>query len=230
MPTACRNAYIVQKSGGAHECEDRSHLYCWHQCMLENSSVEGGLVTEDCACNADFGQNITELSLPWQCYNPDGRDCSWYRDCLERKHPCSGDHASYAIDYGEKFCLMYNDRFELFSAEAQQWIDGVRKCLQVALVPLIRPYYSGSCEDIKRQAFASHAPCYLRPGYGAPSICGLSCSDWMTAFWTVKGSLVTDFFGTLTGMVKVARGCAGYALECGWRSYKNTVSLALRFF
>ena len=210
-------AYIKQKSGSKHHCIDWSADYCWYQCMLENHNKDNGPVSEDCACTDNPDESLTTETLPLaeKCYNPDGRDCSWYRDCLEKKHPCDGQPASYAIKFAEKFCLLYRDNYNLFSSQGQQWVDGVRKCLQVVLAPMIRPYFKGSCEDIKREAFDSHAPCYVNPGFGAPSMCDLSCGDWLRVFWTIKSSFLTSSaFRTLTGMIEVGYNCKSKALFC----------------
>ncbi|OWA51970.1 hypothetical protein BV898_16428 [Hypsibius exemplaris] len=136
-----------------------------------------------------------------------------YSECLERKHSCAGHQAGYAIRYAEKFCQLYDDHYHSFSGQGQQWVDGVRKCLQVSLVPMIRPYYNGDCARIKQQAFTSHAPCYVTPGFGAPSMCQLGYRDWFTAFWTIKGAFLTsDALETVTGVLDVMVACPNHPL------------------
>ena len=211
------SAYIKQKSGGKHHCINWWADYCWYQCMLENHNQDNGPVSKDCACtdNPDESLPTETLPLPEKCYSPDGRDCSWYRDCLEKKHPCAGHQADYAIKFAEKFCLLFIDNYNSFSSKGQQWVDGVRKCLQVTLVPMIRPYFNGDCEDIKKEAFDSHAPCYVNPGFGVPSMCDLSCGDWLSVFWTIKSSFLTsDAFRVLTGMIEVGSKCISKTLFC----------------
>ena len=170
----------------------------------------------DSACGKNPDERLpTETRLPEKCYSPDGHDCSWYRDCLEKKHPCTGQQADYAIKFAEKFCFLYKDNYNLFSVKGQEWIDGVRKCLQVALVPIIRPYFKGNCQDIKKQAFDSHAACYVNPGFGASSICDLNCRDWLSVFWTIKTSFWTsDGWRTLTGIKKISSKCPGKIFSC----------------
>ena len=68
--------------------------------------------------------------------------------------------------------------------------------LQVALAPELGRYPRRSCPVVKSFAFASHVPCYVRPGSGAPSFCGLSVSDKWEILVTIKSSLGSDFFGT----------------------------------
>ena len=205
------NRYIKQKSGGKYVCENRWADYCWYPCMMENHNERYGPISEDCACGENPVEGLsTETSLPEKCYSPDGHGCSWYRDCLEKKHPCTGQRDDYAIKFAEKFCLLYENKYNLFSVKGQEWVDGVRKCLQVALVPIIRPNFKGNCKDIKKQGFDSHAPCYVNPGFGAPSICGLDFRTWLRVLWTIKTSLLTpDWLRTLRGMIEVGSKCPG---------------------
>ena len=125
-------------------------------------------------------------SLPAECYNPSGNSCDWYRDCLEMKYPCESTSNPYAIRYAETFCKLYHKRYSLFSSDAQKWIDGVRKCLQVTLVPLLSSLPKPTCQEIRKKAFASHTPCYLNPGKDVPSICDLGCHEYFKIFWTIK--------------------------------------------
>ena len=65
--------------------------------------------------------------------SPEGTDCDWYRDCLEAKFHCSGGDDDYGIKYGEAFCRLYEKRYSTFSDSAKQWVNAVRKCLQVSM-------------------------------------------------------------------------------------------------
>lgn len=73
---------------------------------------------------------------------------------------------------------MYGERGSKFSPKGQEWINATRKCLQVKLAPLFRPYKNPTCDEIKKQALNSHSDCYLTPFIGAPSICSLDFPDW----------------------------------------------------
>lgn len=157
--TCLTDAYVQQKSDHKHKCLDRSSTYCWHQCMLEFYNKENGTVSQDCLCNPSLFTSSNNRSLPQQCYSPSGTSCGWYRNCLEKRYPCEATSNGYAIRYAEKFCKLYGDRYSLFSIDGRKWVDGVRKCLQVALVPLIRPWKNPSCQEIRKTAFASHTPC-----------------------------------------------------------------------
>ncbi len=99
-----------------------------------------------------------------------------------------------------------------FTESGQSWDDGVRKCLQVALVPSLRPWIRKTCADIRSDAFDSHPGCYLTPGSGAPSICKLPCSDVWRAFWVVNvigDAFTSEPYETGVQMLRVMRGCFG---------------------
>ncbi len=179
--------------------------------MLEIYGIGNGAVYDVCRCSP--GQNTTEAptgDLPMHCYSPRGEDCSWYRECLEVRYPCEGTGNDYAIDYGEKFCNLYSNNYNDFSTEGREWIDGVRKCLQVALVPSLRPWITKTCEDIRTEAFTSHADCYITPASTAPGICELSCADVWRAFWLVNfdgGAFTAAPIETGKQMLSVMGGC-----------------------
>jgi hypothetical protein len=173
--------------------------------MLERYDLDRGPVYDDCLCTpgqSPVTREGTTTTLPPDCVSPDGTDCGWYERCLERKFPCSGDVNSYAIDYGLKFCNLYGERLDYFTDEGIEWVGKVRSCLQLALVPYIRSYDDLSCAELKEKAFDSHTPCYLDNG-----MCMLSCYDWAQAFWTIKGSLVDEFTGTVKQMLQATAEC-----------------------
>jgi len=120
---------------------------------------------------------------------------------------CKGQ-TEYAIRYGEKFCNLYVQSQYGLSPKARQWIDAVRKCLQVALVPALHLcQVKPTCEDIKRMAFGSHVPCYVKP-YEGFSVCNLDPSDWSKIFWTIKsGFLQSTFVETFKASVTTAANC-----------------------
>ena len=202
--TCLSKSYIEQKSRNQHTCRTRWALYCYYQCQLEEYDLDEGAVFDKCKCNEgdppptpapNGNDNNNNDQLNISCLSPDGTKCNWYRECLEKKYPC-GSGNGYALNYAEKFCNLYNSRASYFSPQGQRWINAVRKCLQVALVPLLRPWESPSCDEIKARAFASHSPCYLQPFPNEPSICDLNCFDWAQVVWTIKGGF-TDVFVVL---------------------------------
>ena len=217
--TCLTDAYIKQKSNQKHVCEDRFATYCWYQCMLEVHSKEAGSVTSDCSCTpsnpTSYPNTLTPTTLlPPECYSPPGDSCDWYRNCLERKYPCEATSNGYAIKYAEHFCKLYDQNFAKFSLSGKNWVNGVRKCLQVSLVPLLRPWVDPTCKEIRERAFASHTPCYLDPGNGVPSVCDLDCSDYYQIFWTIKGSFVKvdTLWESLKGMWNIGAKCGRSAI------------------
>ena len=213
--TCLTNAYIQQKSNQKHVCRNIYATYCWYQCMVEVYSKNFGTVIHDCSCKPGNTTpkpytGIPTTSLPPMCYSPPGDSCGWYRNCLEKKYPCEDTSNAYAIKYAEKFCRLYDDRYSIFSSEGRKWVDAVRKCLQVSLVPILRPWYKLSCKDIRQRAFASHTPCYLNPDKDAPSICDLGFKDFLQIFLTIKRSFIQldTLWESLKGMWNIGTVCA----------------------
>ncbi|KAL3883464.1 hypothetical protein ACJMK2_029725, partial [Sinanodonta woodiana] len=76
-----------------------------------------------------------------------------------KRRRCEGTDSAYAITFADKFCNLYKDHYQRFSQIGQNWIYAVRKCLQVVLVPILRPGVNSTCDGIKQMAFSSHADC-----------------------------------------------------------------------
>ena len=177
-----------------HACRNRLATRCYYQCMLELHNSESGYVQPDCQCTPGATTPPSMAPLPSWCSSPNGTSCNWYLDCLEKRYPCRGQPADYAIKYAKHFCQLYDKSYNTFSTYGQTWIDSVRKCLQVALVPLLRPFSKTTCSGIQTAAFASHTCCYTGgsscSASGAPSICSLPIADWWKVFWTIKSSFI----------------------------------------
>lgn len=227
--TCLSNAYIQQKSGHEHICSSPYANYCWYQCMIEVHNKEYGSVTNDCSCQPG---RIPTLSLPTECYSPAGDSCDWYRNCLEKKYPCEGSRNSYTVTFAKKFCRMFEELSAKFSADGQKWMDGVRKCLQVALVPLLRPWTNPTCSDIRERAIASHTPCYLKPDKDVPSICDLDYVQYVKIFWTIKGSFIKldTAWQSLKGMWNVETECTLSKIQHTYESAKQTLKDVIKFF
>jgi len=223
--TCVTNAYMRQVSKGKFQCPDTTATYCYYQCMLEKYSLDRGPVYDDCLCKANVSVPQRPAILPPECFSPDGTDCAWYRQCLNKMIPCTGQ-TEYAISYGEKFCNLYEQSRLKFSQKGLQWINAVRKCLQVALVPVLHfCQVQPTCEDIRTKAFHSHVPCYVQP-YEGLSVCTLPVMDWFRIFWTIKSSFEDEFVETFIASVKTAADCLGiYAEEIGKKLYSIRVRL-----
>ena len=96
---------------------------------------------------------------------------------------------------------------------ARKWVIGVHKCLQVSLMPLLRPWIHSTCGEIQERAFASQTPCYLNPGNGVLSACDLDCSNYLQIFWSIKGSFVKvdTVLESLKGMWNIGEKCTWYS-------------------
>ncbi len=207
--TCLTHDYIQLKSNQRHICRNYATM-CWYQCQLEIHHQENGPVFDDCACSP--GDTIPISTLARECYSPSGDDCNWYRDCLEARYPCEGTEDGYAIEFAKKFCDLYTESLSKFSSQGIMWIDGVRKCLQVVLVPFLREFVRPTCADIKQKAFDSHSRCYLEPGLGVPSICDLSIYDLCASFCTVNcisgsSAFIMEKIETGKQMLDVILGC-----------------------
>lgn len=105
------------------------------------------------------------------CDRPKPDDCSFYRACLEKTHPC-GD-AGYALAYGERLCNAFIEKKDGFSSDGQRWLHEVRSCLQKSLVPILHEK-NATCEAVLDEAYATHPGCYTAENN---SICALPTSD-----------------------------------------------------
>ena len=150
-------------------------------------------------------------SIPDSCYHPHGKDCTWYTECLEKRHPCSKDN--YAEKYAKYFCDKYGDSYSQFSQKGKEWIDGVRLCLQNSLVPML--HENITCTDMKKEAFDAHVCCYLATCDHTKqklSICDVPFYDWLKAFWVTREAF--EIFGqhsevakSVHMVLKIMRGC-----------------------
>ena len=206
----CRtDTYIRTKSKGNHRCRDRSITYCYYQCMVDVYNTNSGFVRSHCQCSPYIPAPTESVPLPAWCYSPDGSSCNWYRECLNKAYPsCENDDDDYAIKFAEKFCKLYNESYSKFSPYGRKWVNAVRKCLQLKLVPLVDKTRVKTCKDLKSTSFDSHTPCYLNPDESSLTYCDLSDEDKNTVFWTIKSSISKAFWPSLKGFLDVREKCS----------------------
>ena len=210
--TCLTKDYIMRASDGRHVCASDTATQCWYQCMIEIYGAEDGSVNSDCSCTPGEMLPNDRSRLEAECYSPPGNDCDWYEDCLEMRYPCRGTDDGYAIEYAEKFCNLYSENYNDFSIIGRQWVDEVRKCLQLQLVPTLRLWVNPTCAEIRDDAFDSHPDCYTGV---TPSMCELGCVDIWQAFVIVnlpngdvsEGALVTTPVATIKQMLAVMGQC-----------------------
>ncbi|CAF2617863.1 unnamed protein product [Rotaria sp. Silwood2] len=177
--------------------------------MREVYYLEGDLVIDTCACNDS--SLIPASTLPTECLSPDGSSCDWYKNCLEREYSCQGTPTQHVLTYATAFCELYTKHKDIFSGQAQQWINDARKCLQMALVPFVRPFLNYNCQAIRDKAFTSYKPCYLRPYPEAASICHMTRRDWLRVFWTLKSAFIASTpiaYGSLQKAIDTFNECS----------------------
>ena len=208
----CLTESYIMRINASHNCRGRVPQ-CWYQCMLEIYGIDEGPVYNNCSCSTgEFLTLNSENRLEPDCYSPQGDDCEWYINCLERRYPCRGTGNGYAIEFAYKFCNLFFDNYNDFSEAGRNWVDAVRKCLQVQLVPPLRLWVSYTCADIRRIAFDSHPGCYTNVN---PSMCELGPADVWQAFIVVnfpngditEGALAQEFISTTAQMLSVIRIC-----------------------
>ena len=232
--TCLTDDYIMRSSDGDHHCRSGRGTICWYQCQIELHNFDSGPVYDDCRCSVgsttpSLPPNEVMPTLAPYCFSPGGIDCSWYRECLEARYSCEGTADGYAIEYAERYCNLYLDNYNDFSPSGRLWIDGVRKCLQVALVPTLRPWVRKTCADISNDAFNSHPTCYVTPGSGAPSICSLSCADIWRTFYVVNvigDALTSEPLKTGKQMLEVMGRCFINGGDCV-NKFVTTVSFII---
>ena len=225
----CRtNVYIKTKSNGNHQCEDVFATYCYYQCMLDVYDKNNGDILPHCKCSPGDPLPTDKIPLPAWCHSPDGTSCTWYRDCLSKAYPqCKDDDDEYAIKYAEKFCTLYNKNLKDFSSQGRNWVNAVRKCLQLKLVPVIDSTRDKTCTELKSAAFETHTPCYLKPDSSSPSYCDLSIGDQLTVFWTIKSAFLGAFWPSLKGLFDVMTECTPVFIDSGIEKTKKNIKKAV---
>ncbi|KAK7097961.1 uncharacterized protein [Littorina saxatilis] len=201
--------YFEFKSKGKQQCP-QGGKYCYYPCVLELYNKDDGKVHSPCNCSL-AGTAPTNTLLSDKCSSPDGSDCRWFSDCLNTKFQCadsSKDDDQYGIRYGEKFCRMHEQKNTALSSSAQEWVNAVRRCLQVDLVSLIRPFQTTTCQNIRTQAITSYSECYVKAFKNIDSICALSPQDFWAIFWTIRAAFQADFVEEVYGLVVVLGQCS----------------------
>ena len=124
---------------------------------------------------------------------------------------------------------MFEEQKAKLSPDAQKWMEAVRKCQQVAMVPLLSPSEDPTCKEIREKALASYTQCYLNPGEGAKSICDVICWEHFKIFWAIKGSFLKldTAWESLKGLWDIGTQCTSPNIQenCFERNLKNVIKL-----
>ena len=200
--TCVSDVYIRQKSKGRHGCA-RGQAICIYQCMLEVHDANFGEVAKPCTCSTIDEENTPALktvkpppALPSWCLSPTGTDCSWFKTCLERRFSCGTKFKREIIKFAEEMCGLYLNPYSDLSRSGSMWINGVRKCLQVALVPTLREWHKAnrqSCKSLTKHAISSYSHCFYSPfPTTIPAICKLPLKDLWRIFWHLRQILAGE--------------------------------------
>jgi hypothetical protein len=200
LPTAPGVARECAAELGASYCDENAARAASRRCeeKMGRDACGGAACTEVYAQDRTTCRAGPTYPTPAACEQPAVDDCSFYRSCLDAKHPCGED--GYALAYGERLCYAFIEKKEGFSSEGQRWLKGVRSCLQRELVPLLhRP---ATCGDLLTDAYATHPGCYTTRGN---SICTLPPSDVLELASIIGNDLLS--VRALSQMRQVAATC-----------------------
>ncbi len=147
------------------------------------------------------------LAFDSACSRPTELTCDYYANCVENYLPCGSK--GYALGYGKLYCQRFLDT-SYTTYQADLWRDETLLCLQreLSLFVFFSPYEIKSCSNIKKNAYESHADCYVHPNRSHPelSICYLSPADLKLTTQNIKAVDMLRWRG-LKQMSRVARLC-----------------------
>lgn len=221
--TCVTDLYIQQKSKGRHGCP-KGQIICIYQCMLEIHGENSGKVSTPCACSTS-DELKTEPSksfkptivLPSWCFSPTGTDCSWFKTCIGQRYSCKGKFRGEVVEFGEELCALSLNPYSYLSKNGRIWVNGVRKCLQVNLVPLLRKWHGTreqNCKDLTKQAISSYSDCFYSPFPDTiPTICKLPLRDLWRIFWHLRGRTLAKTYRSLWTLLKLIQECGEFRKE-----------------
>ncbi|KAG6840629.1 hypothetical protein C0991_005481 [Blastosporella zonata] len=144
--------------------------------------------------------NDTDPATCPLCTNPPRGQCNFYADCLESQYHCGP--TGYPLGFGEHFCMKFNASRAELSTEGQVWMLNTMECLQQALVPEATSTAGVTCDSLRKDAFASHGPCYVQSG-----LCTLPPSDWVKIVGIVGVKSLFDSKEAFLATLSAAEGC-----------------------
>lgn len=137
---------------------------------LTDSKADGGAFLCDLGLIRFCPEPVCETDVegdPQTCADfvaqPGCSACEFYT-CKDeaRAQPCGDD--GYYVDYGFRYCNRFSEYVRpRLSARGQVWVEGTRECLQSALDDV--RYDELDCEQVRREAYDSHPPCYAQWGF-----------------------------------------------------------------
>ncbi len=109
-------------------------------------------------------------------------DCEFYEK-LEKKRGCYEIGFNYLLDYGYRYCKLFNEARKSWYEPLYSWVATTSLCLQHDLRSFDLLYENNLgpgekklyCSALEKRAFASHNRCYKMHGF-----CALSLRDKVT--------------------------------------------------
>ena len=212
--TCLTNSYIEMNSDYRHACRKGNldvfrPAYCWNQCMLELHEVEEGSVYKDCQCTP--GEMTTKFPtattpLPGICLSPTGNDCLWFKNCLKSKYTCHGKAYLEMIDLASAFCNYKITEQTQLSKTGSEWALYTRKCFQVDMTPVLKPWLQLTCTDLDSKAQSVRSTCLTNP-LGQISTCDVNSEDLWGIFWNVRESYHSNIIPSLDVFVETVHKC-----------------------
>ena len=120
-------------------------------------------------------------------------ECQPYLE-LQSQYAC--EKPNYFLDFGYKYCRLFEKHSEGFSPKGQATLPFIRSCLiaQIENEPIL------TCKTAKSLALQHHFDCYVQSGF-----CDLSITDKWKVYRVVRKELRDlEFHAT---MKKIARAC-----------------------
>ena len=72
-----------------------------------------------------------------------------------------------------------------------EWVHAVRKCVQISLVTLLRPFLFPTCNDIKTNTLDAFSSCFKTAAKADTEICDIGYTNWLNVLVTVHSALTT---------------------------------------
>ncbi|KAF5334240.1 hypothetical protein D9758_017093 [Tetrapyrgos nigripes] len=162
------------------------------------------------------------LTISTNCSSPPPQTCTFYADCLEPAFHCGPE--GYPLGFGGKFCTKFSLNAARLSPQGQEWLYTTMHCLQVALVPMLQAHDSESegsssstsmttprsdsdaCKNLEKEAFSTHAPCYLSSGF-----CKLSLADRVVIVEIIGLKTLLQNWEVFESGVQVVKGCLEFS-------------------
>lgn len=110
-----------------------------------------------------------ELTLDGKSFKNGKQKCAFYgcaNKSIEKAGICQpGDENSYFMNYGDKYCQRFASKTnDKLSDKGKLWLNKTLVCLQKAIVDFCSKDKCNQCDNVRKLAYASHAPCYTDSG------------------------------------------------------------------